>query len=285
LTAWMADYRVESELRLAEGEEQLSFAKAAGVRILIGDAIDPNDRGLLAVQVSLNAPDLEAADKATDEGLRRFLYLLSLVTSTGFRVRRKNWLVDWSPGLMMRDAYIYAKAPSPNPMPALGAGQIEAAQTIESWGMASAAEQAMRWYAIGVRSTVPEDQFQYFWFVVELLAASQPRSKKVADKCPTCQGDLFCPSCNTVSTHRPYQKQRMEGLLRRHEDAEWVSRFFLTRNALMHGGTRESIVADVQREAQDNIEFHDLVDRLGRAAWKCVLNRDSPDDHLRSSIA
>jgi hypothetical protein len=71
---------------------------------------------------------------------------------------------------------------------------------------------AMKWFANGVSTRFYDDQFVYFWLVVELIAQNAKDPTPVPDKCPKCQGPLFCETCKTVPTHRPYQKQAIEQL-------------------------------------------------------------------------
>ncbi len=117
-----------------------------------------------------------------------------------------------------------------------------------------------------------EDQFQFFWFVIELIATATESSSKVPDKCPRCGGHLFCTTCKEVPHHRPFEKQKIAALL----DAQQLPRqmiddLFYVRNTLLHGTPRETIEDQIQNRDPD-FSFDKIVDLAGRLAWNVIFN-------------
>jgi hypothetical protein len=143
---------------------------------------------------------------------------------------------------------------------------------LHQWGVSPTHATALRWYSAGVNSKTMEDQFQLFWFVVELIAVSNKQPELVADKCQKCRGELYCDTCKEISRHRPFEKQAIEVLLGKTGVAErLIDDLFYVRNNLLHGEPREKIEANIKsRDA--NFEFHKIIDLIGRIAWTVILN-------------
>jgi hypothetical protein len=125
-------------------------------------------------------------------------------------------------------------APVDEPIGALTSGLIATVRMLHEWESTAVLPRALRWYSSGVRSQFAEDQFQFFWFVIELFAASSKERGKVTDKCQRCGGDLACQDCNRVSTHRPFGKQLIEQILERiGVSADQITELFYIRNSLL----------------------------------------------------
>jgi hypothetical protein len=106
---WMADYVVESELILIPDEKRLEIKHPEGLYTLHlrPPAKDTDGPHFLSCQIFVNAPDIAAAEQLTDERLRHALHLVSFVTCCSIRVSRRVVLIDWTPGVLMREAYVY----------------------------------------------------------------------------------------------------------------------------------------------------------------------------------
>lgn len=129
---------------------------------------------------------------------------------------------------------------------------------------------AMKWFGNGVASKSPDDQFVYFWFVVELIAQLVKDPSPVSDKCPVCREPLYCSTCEKTPLHRPYPKQAIEQLFSESGAAELYSRASTARNMLMHGDEMTAIEEALQ------IEFPGLVNDMGKLAWISILNQFLP---------
>jgi hypothetical protein len=133
-----------------------------------------------------------------------------------------------------------------------------------------AIRRALRWYRIGLNASLPEDQFIYFWFALEILAEYQKAPEKVTDNCPHCRSALYCETCDTHPTHRPYAKQAILALIKAVEPAceeETLEALDKCRNALMHGATLKEIESSLPK-----FDEH-IVDVLGRILFKALVNQ------------
>jgi hypothetical protein len=132
---------------------------------------------------------------------------------------------------------------------------------------------ALKWFANGVRSLFPDDQFAYFWFVIELVAQHIKEPSPVADKCPSCRTPLYCPTCSATPLHRPYPKQAIEQLFHKYINDEPATFYALAseaRNLLLHGDEVSTI------ETRCKIDFSRLVNDLGRLAYIAIVNQFVP---------
>jgi hypothetical protein len=270
----LADYRVASELLLIPNEKKLSYLHPDGlyqVDLANAPAASGDDENL-SVQVIVSAPDIKSAAELTERYSKEFLRLLAFITSTSFGVARKICLIDWTPGIFEREALQYSKHLEEGPIKALSSNLLATAKMLHQWGLSPTLTTALRWYSSGVSSKTMEDQFQLFWFVVEHIAVSTKGPELVADKCQKCRGELYCDNCKEISKHRPFEKQAIEMLLTKTGVPEQlVDDLFYVRNNLMHGEPRENIEASIKsRDA--NLEFHKIVDIIGKIAWTVILN-------------
>jgi hypothetical protein len=282
---WMADFRVESRLILAPRSRELT-AKIGDHEFFLQDASPDDPAGeSLAAQVKLAAEDIKSAESASLEAMRHFLDLLSFSTGFGFRIHRRRFVMDWTPGLEVREALAYGHASdTDDSWPELEGVYLDTAREIAESENLKQFRPAMHWYSAGLRSMIAEDQFQYFWFVLELIAEITKSKELVADKCQRCGSDLFCNSCNSVSQHRPFVKQGIETVMDRlNISKERQRNLFAIRNGLMHGDTRDEIESKLQSKSPD-FEFADAVDFLASCAFMAIFNslgiRESIVDRL-----
>ena len=271
---WLCDVLVESSLILPDGIEVLEHNyPESSCQVFIrrvSDEVEQNEQ--LSIQIILEASDMNQAEEVADEELDKFLRLLSFVTSSPYRLSRKLYLIDWTPGKSMRDVWVYKEQPHENAWKALHPGLMNTIETLQTWGIPKFLERAVRWYASGVRAKILEDQYQYFFFAIELLAAEIEKVGPVPDKCQKCGSDLFCKTCNEVPTHQPFAAQAIQMLFERvGVDGQTSEQFFKVRHALMHGRDRFDIENSLKK-LDTEASFHDLVDKIGRVAWVGILN-------------
>lgn len=161
------------------------------------------------------------------------------MTEAGFNIVRKRFVMDWTPGVEHREQYAYGRDDHRDRPEAISAELLETVKELQSSPNAITLDRALRWYSAGTRSALMEDQFQYLWFVLELIAEITNDRKVIADKCQRCRADLMCPTCEDVLTHRPFPKQQIETLLTRLKVAPLMQKdLFDIRNGLMHGRSR-----------------------------------------------
>jgi hypothetical protein len=132
---------------------------------------------------------------------------------------------------------------------------------------------ALKWFSNGIAAFYQDDQFAFFWFVVELVAQIAKDVAPVPDRCPKCREPMYCPSCNASHLHRPYPKHAVEALFEKSIRGDWQTfyrRAFRARNMLLH----DDEMINIEKEL--GIEFSRLIDDIGKFAWIAILNRFAP---------
>lgn len=270
---FIADFLVDSDIVLTKEDKKLYYLHPNGdYEVHLSDAKEGGQPGAsLSVQVILQSGSLDEAEEQAREILRKFLHLLSFVTNSQFRIHRLVRLLKWTPGVKQRQAYFYSPGHDEPTIHALSKSLLSTVANLQKEGPNPLAETALKWFANGIGATIMEDQFQYFWFVVETVAVATKSPDKVTDKCQTCRGDLVCSACGKVLEHRPFGKQAIQALFERLRFGEEVIDFFFEiRNALMHGETREAIEARLV-DKQAEFSFDKAVNFIASAAFKSVL--------------
>jgi hypothetical protein len=123
--------------------------------------------------------------------LEEALSVLTYTTNRKFVPRTLKRLIDWTPGLVERDAMIYTETPEWDlAEPALDEAYICTAERMLSMQAGQAHQAAMRWHRIAVQEGNLEQQFSYFWFALEIVAEALKGPERVPSRCPRCQGAL-----------------------------------------------------------------------------------------------
>src|ERR1700729_1859409 len=107
---WIADYRIESKLMLPSDLPELRCT-ISGCEISLQNASKddlPNES--LAAQIVLEANGLAEAEELANEKIREFFNLFSFVTCSGFKVARTRFVMDWTPGVQVREQYAFGRA-------------------------------------------------------------------------------------------------------------------------------------------------------------------------------
>jgi len=226
---------------------------------------------MLSLQLIFEAPTLQEAPDIADERLAECLNMIAFVTGAGVRRHRIKQIVDCAPVSGMRECLVWAdSAGHDNPQPFLDHNIMVSMERLLQSDLPPAVHRAMRWYRIGISESIPDDQFQYFWFALEILAEHQKSPEKMADKCPLCKSPLYCEKCEMHPTHRPYAKQAIQTLIQTVDktcDDETIATLDRTRNALMHGGTLE----ETERDPSSNGQH--IVDVLGKIVFRALMNQ------------
>jgi hypothetical protein len=181
--------------------------------------------------------------------------------------------MDWTPGVEVREQYAYGyDDDGADRWPDIVAEYLTTVQELDSTENAKKLRNAVRWFSAGTRAPVAEDQFQYFWFVLEILAESSKEKQLVTDKCQRSHGNLFCKNCDAISQHRPFPKQAIEALLTRvNVSTDRQRDLFRIRNGIMHGDTREEIESDIRKHAPE-FGIADAVDFTAHTAFISPFN-------------
>lgn len=268
---WLSDYEVEAHLCIPDGS-QLLYSHPQGLFKLHLRNLRTEtgtDTPLLSAQLILEAEDEDAAASRSRDLLRFFLDTLAFVTSNRFAIHQIVRVVDWTQGVSRRQCVQFKGFPGADlPIPALDATLLKTVRALDNAEISPRLRRALRWFAQGVGSTYFDDQFQYFWFVLELVAELTKDPSRVPDLCPKCRTAVFCSACSTTPTHRPFPKQAIQQLVERtllDKPDEAFTKFLDVRNQLLHGEE----VRDVEKSL--SISMAEVVDQIGRVAWMALL--------------
>lgn len=270
----IANFEIESEMSVVSDDIRLKLQDPKGhfqarIKNIVRD--DFSKPFLLSLQVIFDAPSLNEARDIAEEKLAECLNMLAFVTAAGVRRHRTKQIVDCTPPSGMRECLVWADSVGhEDPQPFLDENVVASMERLLQFDAPPAVRRAMRWYRIGVYESIAEDQFQYLWFALEILAEHQKAPEKVADKCPKCKAPLYCESCETYPTHKPYAKQAIRTLIQSVDNTcseETIEALDKARNALMHGATLEEI-----EEKLPSSDKH-IVDVLGRIVFMALVHQ------------
>jgi hypothetical protein len=268
----VANYEIKSEVSVFEDDRWLKIQHPKGLfRARIRNIVrnDFSTPFLLSLHLTFDAPSLDEAADVAEERLADCLNILALVTGSRFTRHQIRQIVDCTSGVQMRSCLMWADSIGyEDPTPFLDDHILNSINRLLTFDSPPAIRRAMRWYRIGITSSNPDDQFQCFWFAVELIAISQKSSKKVPDLCPHCRSPLYCESCKKHPAHRPYEKQTIRALIKAVDkdcDETTLEMLEKTRNSLMHGETLREKELPKPRE--------EIVDALGRIVFKAIVNQ------------
>lgn len=266
MTRWLGQMEVAAACAMPEGSSEFVHRDPRG---RFDARLAQRAPGALDLYLVLDAPDFDIAHKSSVELATEFLASLSFVTHTAFRLTRPIRIIDWSTGIKLRSHYTFHDyAPEKATLPALDQAYADSVALLSSVEQPQQMQRAMRWFAHGLDERLPEDQFQCFFFAIELVAQFTKGALKVPDKCPTCNGALYCRTCDKTPMHRPFAAQAIEQLIARVRPDDSTSAYealSTARHALMHG----RLVEDFRAELVTS--WPDVVDLAGRVAWDAIL--------------
>jgi len=278
MTLFLANGQVEAHLSLTEGTPSVRYVHPAQTyTVFLRDSnVEPGaDPPLLSMQIVFSAPSLQEAKPIAEAYLKEFLDYLVVVTNCKFKTHRILHIFNWEPGVGMRECLYFKGATDPEiPIPGLSGDLLETVALMQQHPIQPRLRRALKWFGNGVGALYRDDQFAYFWFVVELVAQIVKELTPIPDKCPSCGGPLFCPACEVSHLHRPYPKQAIEQLFNRYggkEGQNFFNQASEVRNRLMHGDEIGAI------ETRLNVNFSEMVDNLGGLAWTSIINQFVPN--------
>lgn len=278
MTRFLANWEVESDIILPPDTPVLRYEHPTPSYTVFLRNIPEvrNELTYLSMQLVFDAPALTEAKAIGERLAREFLDYLSYTSNLKVRLRSILQIFNWEPNDGgMREALYYSRsyAQDDAPYEALDQSLLDTVALLQTRPLSPRLRRALKWFANAITSHFPEDQFAYFWFVIELIAQLIKEPSPVSDKCPTCQTSLYCPTCMATPLHRPYPKQAIEQLFHKYvndDPAGFYSEANEARNLLMHGDEVSTI------ESRRGIEFSDLVNSLGHLAYISILNQFVP---------
>lgn len=280
MTRFLANWEVETDVLLAEGTPYLRYDHPVGKYTVFLRNVpeERNELFYLSMQFIFDAPSLKESKDVGELLAREFLDYLTFASNLKLRLRNIRQIFNWEPGGSgMRDCLYFtpSSAHDGGPFEALQQSLLNAVGMLQLHPIEPRLRRALKWFGNGVAARAPDDQFAFFWFVIELVAQHIKQPVPVPDRCPTCHGPLYCETCAATPLHRPYPKQAVHQLFQRYVAPQKEPEHFYkhasdARNMLMHGDEVKSI------EAALSIEFPDLVDDMGHLAWIALLNQFVP---------
>lgn len=270
---FLLDFEVEAHACLVHGLEKLqTIHPKLNYQITISNLqVTPGtDRPLLSFHLVVGADDIDEAIKLGPKYIDEYLHLLTVASNMTFKRHRFIRAVDWTPGLTERVCIQFHEAPDEVvPHHFLTEDLFKSIEVLQSLDMPSGIKRALKWFSNGVSSRFSDDQFQFFWFVVELIAEIGKDPTKVHDICQKCGENLYCEKCAEYPTHRAFPKQAIRTLFEKRipkNAAKFYETALYVRNRLLHGDE----VNDIERK--EGIILSDVVDQLGELAWVSVVN-------------
>jgi hypothetical protein len=226
---------------------------------------------LLSLHLYFEAPSITEAKEAADGHLIDCMNMLSFTTGSRFQRHRIRQIVEINPETPMTTVLMWSESIEyEDPQPFLDENITRSIERLSEFDIPPAIRRAMRWYRLGVNELNPDDQFTNFWFALEIVAEFQKSTDKVPNACPKCRAPLYCQTCETHPTHRPYAKQAIRELLKSVDkdcDDAIIARLDKTRNSLMHGATLKEIEDSLPQPHEE------IVDVLGRLLWKALVHQ------------
>lgn len=243
----------------------------------------------LHCNMEFEAAALDQAQDALLGYVRKVLDILALLTHASINFDRVHKIFEWTPGKVMRQGLLFVyDPPEPDPPPTITPDVIDIASLFLKADVGEKIHSAMHWFRLGASAESPEDQFQNFWFALELLAVHEKPTEQVHDSCPKCHGALFCETCGDYPKHAPYPKQAIAHLCVQlaPQDPEFFPIAEKARHLMMHGSSRERI------EEKIGQPLPNIIDPLGQLVWIGLLNilvRGLPEEdrptELRTGMA
>jgi hypothetical protein len=226
---------------------------------------------LLSLHLYFDARSLKEATEVADGHLADCMNMLAFTTGSRFQRHRIRQIVEVEATGAMRNILMWSESIQyEDPQPFLDESIMRSIERLSEFDVPPAIRRGMRWYRLGINSQVADDQFTYFWFALEIVAEFQKSTEKVPNRCQKCRSPLYCETCQTHPTHRPYPKQAIRALLKSVDkdcDDATIDRLDATRNSLMHGSTLKEIEASLPQPHEQ------IVDVLGRLLWKALVHQ------------
>lgn len=271
---FVAHYEIKSAVSVYEDNKWFTIEHPKGLfraRIRNIPRKDFSSPFLLTLHLSFEAENLESAREACDEWLADCLNILALTTGCSFMKHRIRQIVDNSNDSNLKTLLMWGdNIDYDDPQPIFDERFATSLEKLLAFDLPAPIRRAMRWYRLGINALMPDDQFQFFWFALELVANYNKSTDKVSDQCPQCKSPLFCESCNTYPQHKPYIKQAIQALIKsivKDCDDAIIKMLGDTRNALMHGGTLREIEEKLPHPHEE------VVDLLGRIVFEILINQ------------
>ena len=223
----------------------------------------------LIASVIGDCKSLRDAPDAFRQILAYCLDVMAFSTHTSFRINQCVLVMEWEQYQKDRRSLIQKKfdmndPPDPSMTPECG----NTAQLIIDLKPKDYIERALQWFRYAVIGTQPEEQFQYFWLAIEVIAEGSKTSERIPIPCSKCNAPLVCSDCGDTPTRIPMPQQAIR---------EWIDKLYgsnskevyrilnAARNHLLHGGSKESLAAKLR------VSTDVIINTAGALAWGMIF--------------
>ncbi|GEM_PF-3376610 len=267
----MADFIIDSDMCLPADAGSLTVNGPNGqVLYLQNIEVAPHTRNTLSARLAYDCDDWDKAKEIADGAIVGYLNALSFSTGRVLSVKELRLIIDWAPGIQMRDARGYAEVPFwQRAEPSFEHKYASSAEHLLSVFTDGRTQTAAHWYRRGISAEGPEEQFRYLWFVIEIASEYTKDQVKVPSTCPKCQEALFCRSCKIEPHHRKYPGQAIQALFEHiapDSGGEYFRVLQKIRHTLMHGDTIDSVIGELPCDKPQAINV------LGSIARHAILS-------------
>jgi hypothetical protein len=282
----LADFTLDSDLCLKSGTGPFTLNDPSNRFSLVlsnADGDHARSDGVLSAHLIFEADSFDNIREIAFKKLGEALNCLVYATNRKFVPKALKRVIDWTPGVVERNAMIYAETPEWDlAEPALDSSYLDTAERLLAMHSGDEQQAAMRWYRRGIEEANLEDQFSYFWFALEIAAQALKGTEKIPSKCPRCQGPLLCEKCGDHPKHRRYPGEAIQQIIERVHPQNSVEVFTvlqLIRHTLMHGGRIASLLDQLPCDGPQ------AVNRLAFVTWQAIgLMFSKPDHILKKSL-
>jgi hypothetical protein len=157
---FLAEFLLDSDLCLPSDAQPLEFSDPGGTFTLTisnTENTEHSREGVLLARMLFGAEALAEARSLAEKNLARSLNALTYTTGREFKYNLLRFIMDWTPGVQIRDAH-YAETPVWDLAETdLAIPYIVTAQHFMGVQGDDRVQTALRWYRLGIGASVPED--------------------------------------------------------------------------------------------------------------------------------
>jgi len=288
----IAELLVDSSICLSDPAEQFTLNHPSGrfeVVIQNNPRAGPFARDALRVEMIFEVDSLDNAREQAMDNMAIVINALARTTGARFDDMTVIRALDWTPGLIDREARYYATSRAKVSIPAFGKDFADTAERMMAMHDDDVSQTVMRWYRLGRGAEGPEEQFMYLWFAVEVAAGSLKETGKIAHKCPKCGTDLYCSACGEAPTRRRFETEAIKDLICSvsppdADHDELYTTLTKIRNTLHHGRRIHSVIDKLPCTQEEALNV------LANIAWRAITrlgNEDSdpvPEEPLKFAL-
>lgn len=288
----IAELVVDSTFCLNEVEKQIKLKNSSSlfeVVIKNNPKAGPLSKDALLAEMIFETQDLNSARSQALDNMAQVLNALARTTGGRFDSVNVIRVIDWTPGIIDREAHYFATTRAKLSFPELDSELARTVERIMAMHNDEISQTVMRWYRMGRRAEGPEEQFMYLWFAIEVAAGALKEAGKITIKCPRCQSDLFCPTCEDTPMRRRMETEAIKDLIcsvapPEADHDELYKTLIKIRNTLHHGRRLHSIIGELPCTEEQ------ALNAVANIAWRAITrladeDADPEPDGIFSFIA